>query len=280
MKLSIITINYNDSTGLSKTLDSVAFQSYFAQKSSVLDVEHIIVDGGSTDDSVKRIKDYELKIKKEDLGIQLHWSSEKDKGIYNAMNKGARLATGDYLLYLNGGDCFSDNQVLECLSQHTLDADIIIGRVNQVREGKILVRDYTVRGELTLFNHFLWGVPHQGVLMRRTIQLSYPYDEGYRISSDFGFFLHSIIVDNRSVQYLPLTISNYDLSGISSTNTQLLMKERLEIYNAYIPKRIRMDYDKIFPHYYEMMRLDWLLHHPFFYRVYRAWTTLGMKIMK
>lgn len=100
MKLSIITINYNNAAGLKKTLDSVAAQRIhpqpFLQKdgSDMYEIEHIIVDGGSTDGSVDVIRDYESCIVSRQLSISLKWVSEKDKGIYNAMNKGIEIALG------------------------------------------------------------------------------------------------------------------------------------------------------------------------------------------
>ena len=98
MKLSIITINFNDAKGLEKTIQSVINQTY-------KDFEYIVVDGASTDGSVDVIKKYSNKL--------THWVSEPDTGIYNAMNKGTRMASGEYCLYLNSGDFLADNDVLE-----------------------------------------------------------------------------------------------------------------------------------------------------------------------
>src|ERR1700741_3090435 len=97
-KISIITINYNDKTGLEKTISSVAGQSY-------ADYEFIVIDGGSTDGSVEVIKKHESKISE--------WVSENDSGIFNAQNKGANKATGNYLLFLNSGDVLADKDVLK-----------------------------------------------------------------------------------------------------------------------------------------------------------------------
>lgn len=273
MKLSIITINYNDSEGLRKTLKSVAEQSNPT-------VEHIIIDGGSMDESVNVIKDYESYIKHHQLSISLRWVSEKDKGIYNAMNKGVNMASGNYLLFLNSGDALADNHVLDTIDRAELVADVVIGRVNVVDNERVIAPDHTVNGEISLYNLFLRGIPHQGTIIRRTLQLANPYDEKYRINSDFKFFLQTIVLQNCSVQYLPLTISNYDHSGISSTNGELQMQERREIVEELIPRRILMNYDPVWLHYYEVNRVSWLLQHPLWYRIYRAWTTLGMKIIK
>ena len=97
MKYSIITINYNNRDGLEKTIQSVINQT-------CQDFEFIIIDGGSTDGSVDIIKKYNDRIN--------YWVSEPDKGIYNAMNKGILQAHGEYLNFMNSGDCFFDNEVL------------------------------------------------------------------------------------------------------------------------------------------------------------------------
>ena len=108
MILSIITINYNNAEGLRKTLASVASQTY-------AEIEHIIIDGGSTDNSVEVIREYEssLASRLSPLASRLKWISEKDAGIYNAMNKGIRMATGDYIQILNSGDILAAPDVTE-----------------------------------------------------------------------------------------------------------------------------------------------------------------------
>ena len=98
MKLSIITVNFNDAEGLERTIKSVISQTFH-------DYEFIIIDGGSTDDSVNVIKKYESHID--------YWVSEYDGGIYPGMNKGLRQAKGEYLNYMNGGDCYHSEDVLE-----------------------------------------------------------------------------------------------------------------------------------------------------------------------
>ena len=98
MILSIITINRNNSTGLEKTMRSVASQSF-------KDFEYIVIDGASTDKSVDVVKKYESGFS------HLKWVSEPDNGIYNAMNKGLRMATGDYIQILNSGDCLASENI-------------------------------------------------------------------------------------------------------------------------------------------------------------------------
>lgn len=263
-QISIITVNKDNASGLIKTVESVVSQTY-------TDYEWIVIDAASTDSSVSIIQQYESYLS--------FWISEPDDGIYNAMNKGVCMATGDYLLFLNAGDIFSDKNVVKSLLSVELLADIVIGRVNVVNDKEVIVPNHTVNGEISLFSLYLRGIPHQGTLIRRDLLLKNPYDEYYRINSDFKFFVETIILQNKSVQYIPLTIANYDALGISSVNQALQVKERKDIYEKLIPQRIRTDYDKVFPHYYEIIRIEWLLRHPLCYRIYRGFTTFCRKLL-
>ena len=109
-KYSIITINYNNAEGLRRTIKSVVSQTF-------VDYEYVIIDGGSTDGSVDVIKEYENKIS--------YWVSEKDGGIYNAMNKGVKVAHGEYLIFMNSGDIFYSDSVLSDVRHHIQDEDIL-----------------------------------------------------------------------------------------------------------------------------------------------------------
>src|SRR5574344_2490955 len=113
MKLSIITINYNNAEGLEKTIKSVINQTF-------TDYEYIIIDGGSTDGSTDIIKKYRENID--------YWVSESDKGIYKAMNKGITYTHGEYLNFMNSGDCFHSSTVLNEVARNFNNTDIIIGR--------------------------------------------------------------------------------------------------------------------------------------------------------
>lgn len=270
MLLSIITINYNNFDGLYQTIRSVR-----DQRRSKNDFEFIVVDGNSSDgsrDIIEKNKDIITK-----------FVCERDTGIYNAMNKGVKMAHGDYVLFLNSGDTLSDNSIAGKIIDVLTNSreEIIIGSVNTVKDGSICCIGHSVSGKITLFNLFLTGIPHQGVLTRRQLLLNNPFDERYRINSDFKFFLQTIIFQNCSVKYIPeLIIANYDMGGISSTDQELQIKERREIYEELVPERIREDYDKVFPHYYETVRISWLLKHPLFYKIYRIWCTIGRKLLR
>lgn len=273
MILSIITVNLNNADGLRGTLESVLSQK---DTTSVTQhsFEHIIVDGGSNDGSLDLIQDYINRV-----NYPVKWVSESDDGIYQAMNKGTKMANGDYLLFLNSGDTLADITILQSLFSIVLVGEVVIGRINIASNSRIVTQDFTIFGqEVSLFGLLLRGIPHQGTLILRELQIRFPYDESYKINSDFKFFLETVILNNCSIQYVPLTISNYDNDGLSTNNPELQLRERYDIFRSLVPSRVCKDYEKWIPHYYELIRVEWLLKHPFFYRVYRAWASFGRLI--
>lgn len=273
MKFSVITINRNNASGLEKTIRSVLQQSY-------KDFEYIIVDGASTDGSVDVIKENIASVSSVS-NPKVQWLGEPDSGIYNAMNKGIRMASGDYLLFLNSGDAFCNEHVLEDVLPTLNAVDIVVGRVNVVNSDGTIQRDVELKHkDITLFPLYLYGIPHQASFVRRVLFDGCMYDESLKINADWKFFLQTIIMQNASVQVIPLTIADYDGTGISSSNKELLLKEREQIFRKVVPERIASDYLKVFPHYYEVYRIEWLLRHRFFYKVYRLTVSLGMKLMK
>ena len=297
MKLSIITINYNNAEGLRKTLASVATQTY-------LDIEHIIVDGGSTDGSVDVIKEYVRNVERmnelKSERIHVVWSSEPDKGIYNAMNKGIEIAIGkrvvnalnrselvedknkelsDYLYFLNSGDALASDSVLERMTATLDGSDFIVGRVNSWLNGvSIGLSPLHTEKDYTMYNMFLNGINHQSVLIRRELQEQQSYDTKLKICGDWKFFVQSIVVNNATIKNVDIVFADFDRSGVSS-NGKALIQERLAILKDVLPPRIAEDYLKVLPNYYEVIRITWLIEHPFFYRIYRAWTTFGRKLL-
>ena len=297
MKLSIITINYNNAEGLRKTLASVATQTY-------LDIEHIIVDGGSTDGSVDVIKEYVRNVERmnELMSERIHvvWSSEPDKGIYNAMNKGIEIAIGkrvvnalnrselvedknkelsDYFYFLNSGDALASDSVLERMTATLDGSDFIVGRVNSWLNGvSIGLSPLHTEKDYTMYNMFLNGINHQSVLIRRELQEQQSYDTKLKICGDWKFFVQSIVVNNATIKNVDIVFADFDRSGVSS-NGKALIQERLAILKDVLPPRIAEDYLKVLPNYYEVIRITWLIEHPFFYRIYRAWTTFGRKLL-
>lgn len=221
MKLSIITVNYNDAIGLERTIRSVTSQTF-------RDYEFIIIDGGSTDNSVDVIKKYEEHID--------YWVSEHDGGIYSGMNKGLRQAKGEYLNFMNGGDCYFSSNVLEQIFSLGVETDIITGthigspHPNVGKDG------------VTLYNLYTGAVDHQASFIKREIALKHPYDEKYKIVSDWKFFIEALILDNCSFYYTDTIVVDVDMSGISNTNIDLNNRERESVLHELFPERVIADY--------------------------------------
>ena len=212
MKLSVITITYNDKNGLQHTLDSVAMQYYCGEY-----VEHIIIDGGSLDGSVNIIQNYVRRVHDDKLKISVHWISEPDKGIYNAMNKGILMAKGEYCLFLNGGDWLYDSYVLQKVMEIHMSADIICG--NAIFEAsKYAPREIvTPPDSLKASDLLLHYLPHQAAFIRRDLFTQiHLYDESYKIISDWLFFAEAIINNDCSYQHIPIIVSHCESEGISN----------------------------------------------------------------
>lgn len=254
---------------MEQTIKSVLGQTF-------TDFEYIIVDGASTDGSVDVINKLEPE-----FTIPVTWISEPDKGIYNAMNKGTRMASGKYLLFLNSGDSFVSNETLICLSNQLGKSDILIGRENITDKGVVInTTPLLQEKDLSLYNLYLKGIPHQASFIRRQLLLDNPYDETLRINSDWKFFIQAIVFQNVSVNLNSTIIANYDNNGLSSSHIDELRSERDMILKQIMPDRIYCDYSAIFPHYYEVIRIQWLLKHNFFYKIYRIISSIGIKICK
>lgn len=223
MKLSIITINWNNREGLEKTLRSVANQT-------CQDFEYIVVDGGSTDGSAELLSNPEFRITK--------WVSEKDSGIYNAMNKGVRMATGEYLLFLNSGDNLHDDKVIAEIFPSLHDDDLITGKMLYSGKG----RYFQAEAPLTLLYFYQSSLPHDATFIRRCLLLETPYDESLRIVSDWKFFVQTIVMQGRSCRIVDNVISEFDTHGISATNRDLCQQERDKALRELFPPQVLTDY--------------------------------------
>lgn len=233
-KLSVITINKNNSKGLIKTIKSVTSQSF-------KEFQYIIIDGASTDNSLQIIKDFS------NADIQnLIWLSEPDQGIYEAMNKGIQRAYGDYLLFLNSGDFFVNCDVLRDLFSHEHAADFLIGRCNISKNGRVI--HTTTPPEVMTFGYlYHTGIPHQATFIKRELfQLFGLYDLNYKYNADIAFFFKTIVFGNRSSESLSIIVSDYDANGLSEqlSKTDLFQKELQEIYSDSRLKLFVPDYDQ------------------------------------
>lgn len=212
MKLSIITVNLNNKSGLQKTIDSVISQTY-------KDFEWIIIDGGSTDGSKELIKKYSQYI--------TYWVSEPDKGIYNAMNKGIVKAKGEYLLFLNSGDYLINTNIIEQAFPFMNNADFVYGSLQLVnRDGDIKIWDIPIDSVTGEF--FLNGtMPHPATFIKKEKLLQYGgYDESYKIAADWKFFMDAILFGNSSLKKMPFVVSVFSEDGISSTQLTQVKSER------------------------------------------------------
>ena len=212
MKLSIITINFNNAAGLKKTLDSVVVQT-------CTDFEHIIVDGASSDGSLAIIREYEQSLASNlsPLTSNLKWISEPDTGIYNAMNKGVRMANGEYTLMLNSGDYLVDENVIEKIILYLDGTDIIQGNtIEEYPNKKLRNRGYG-KSNVDFFDVMKGYFLHQASFCRRDLFDRYGmFDESYRIIGDTKFFMTSLGINNASFKYVDVDVANYDTTGISA----------------------------------------------------------------
>ncbi len=213
--ISVITINYNNATGLRKTLDSVCSQS-------LPGFEYIVIDGGSTDGSVDVIERYADKI--------TYSVSEKDKGIYNAMNKGIARATGEYILFINSGDFLLGTDALAKAVPHLTGEDIVYFDLHLRWPDKDYV--WQLPDKLS-FNHFVQSsLPHPASFIRKSLFDKYgPYEEQYKICSDWKFFMDVICKHNATYKHVGEVISEFSMDGISSDSKQAenMSRERAAI---------------------------------------------------
>ncbi len=229
-KLSIITINYNDSAGLQKTLDSIALQTF-------TEYESIVIDGGSNDESISVIKSFI------NSGIKSYkWISEPDNGIYNAMNKGIQKANGEYCFFLNSGDYLINTTVLERVFSFKPTCDVVYGNLVVHFKGKF---EGISKGKdtLTLLDLYSSVIKHQASFIKRELfdRFGY-YDESLKIVADWAFFLKAIGFNNATFQYINIDIACFDNNGFSNNNPELCKAERRKVLDEYMPAMMQSDY--------------------------------------
>ncbi len=272
MKLSIITINKNNASGLRRTIESVVNQTF-------PDIEYIIIDGASLDGSLDVIKEYKDKI--------TWWSSEPDFGIYNAMNKGIKKATGDYCQFLNSGDWLIDKNSTKKMMQEKSDYSIIYGnKIKVFSNGKKLYNKEIITDSFMTF--YKGTINHASAYIKRTLFEKYGlYDENLKIVSDWKFYLVTIGLNNESVLYKDVDLVYFKMNGISNNNMELLWKERKCVLNQLVPVNILNDYDKYANNINQLNRLNrYLLTRKIVWFIERLlfklekWCLIGRKIIK
>lgn len=205
IKISVVTVCYNVEDVLEETMISVLNQSY-------KNIEYIIVDGNSNDNTVPIIKKYA-----NDYPIK--YVSEKDSGIYNAMNKGVRMSTGNYVIFINAGDRFYNYNVIKKVVKqiNITKANAYYANVKYEYVNRSLLRkneDYNIK-------KLLEGVMpcHQSIFAKRKLLLESPFDESFKICADFDWFA-KIYKKNKfsskKIKYLDILVSTVEMGGIST----------------------------------------------------------------
>ena len=286
MTLTIITINRNNAAGLRKTIESVVNQTH-------ANFEYIVIDGASTDESVNIIEEYAHKID--------YWISETDKGIYNAMNKGIRMAKGEYIHFLNSGDWLVDEFVVERMlkelsgfglgvlskelelnsselevlskelgvkSPEIVEAtpiDIFVGNKITVRpDGKVRYGRNDKR-PVTALTFYRGTIEHTSAYIRRAMFDEVGmYDETLRIVSDWKWYFDAVLNHNAKVAFTDIYVSYFDNTGISSTNLSLDKAERRQILEQMLPQAVLADYDR---YHFAIDQHERLRRYPLLYKL-------------
>lgn len=224
-KISIITITYNAERFLPKTIDSILAQTCH-------DFEYIIVDGKSKDATVEIIQNYENRIQNSEHPFPVRWVSEPDKGLYDAMNKGMRMATGDFVWFMNAGDkVYDENTVTNILENLKADpdADVIYGQSLIIdEEDRPLGERHKIAPKVLTRKSLLNGlvVCHQSILARKSIAPE--YDLTYRISADYDWTC-KVLSKSKKNLYIDNYLSRFMTAGVSTTQRKKALKERFRI---------------------------------------------------
>ena len=211
MKISVITATYNSSATLRDTIESVLRQTYS-------NIEYIIIDGASTDSTMDIVNQYEPQ-----FGGRMRYISEPDNGIYNAMNKGIAMATGDIIGILNSDDFYTANDILEQVAAsftEAPDTDAVYGDIHFVKDSDLTrcVRYYTSKHFRRWQMRFGFMPAHPSFYCRREIYRQYGvFDDSFRIAADFELLLRFVFVHRIKTTYLPLDFVTMRTGGISTS---------------------------------------------------------------
>lgn len=210
MKFSIITATWNSVATLRDTLESVLRQTY-------PDVEHIVVDGGSTDGTMELVREYEPR-----YNGRLRYVSEPDRGIYDAMNKGIGMATGDVVGLLNSDDFYTSDRVLERVAEvmERKKVDAVYGDVHYVRDGRLerCVRYYSSKPFRRGWMRLGFMPAHPSFYCRREVYMKYGgFDISYRVAADFENLLRLLLVHRIATRYIPMDFVTMRTGGASSS---------------------------------------------------------------
>lgn len=218
MKISIITITYNSAQTLRRALESVQKQTYS-------DIEHVLVDGASTDGTRAMIEAYAVS------HTNVRWVSEKDDGIYNAINKGIKMATGDVIGFLHSDDVLYNAETIAHIAEafETAKADVVYGDLQYCKGDKVVRR-----WKSNEFNpralKYGWMPPHPTMYVRREVYEQVgEYDEWFRISADYDMILR-IFIAGYKTRYVPEVLVCMETGGASNRDTKARLSKTQEDY--------------------------------------------------
>lgn len=203
-KVTVVTVCFNVKEALLLTANNVFQQDYPS-------LEYIIVDGASTDGTVEALQNMGEKLNK--------WVSEPDKGIYDAMNKAVSMATGEWVIFLNAGDTFAENNVLKHIFEVPRQADVIYGDV---------VKGNFVKQAEPPHNAHRMYFCHQSCLTRKACLQDFPFDINHKMSADFKFFKQMWKARKQFLQ-LPFAIANFDTTGVSNTSRSKGLMDNIKV---------------------------------------------------
>jgi glycosyltransferase involved in cell wall biosynthesis len=242
-RVSIITVVRNDATGLERTMNSVAAQDF-------ADREYIIVDGASSDGTVEVIRRRAAEVTR--------WISQPDTGIYQAMNKGVRLATGEYICFMNAGDRFASTDTLAAMLVPRPRTELLWGDcIVESSHGEDYDEARNVLGRL----HLQMTVSHQSLFVRRKVLAARPFDETLRLAADYDFLCERLLA-GADWEYRPVPVSRIRETGATARLFVTAIREKRRIAGLRFPSRRH----RIWAHYVALegyMRLKRLLRrHP------------------
>lgn len=226
--ISVITICYNAKQSIEETILSVINQDSLCY-------EYIVVDGNSTDGTLDIIKTYSNSISK--------WISEPDTGIYNAMNKAVKIASGRYCLFMNAGDYMANNSVLKWVTPYLRDNAIYVGGCVTTKNGTLDDWYYSPQNP-TLELFYSGSLQHQASFIPVELLREIPYDESLRMVSDWKFWISCIVLRNYSYFSIPVTICIFNMDGMTYKQKDIGRKERQIVLDELFPRRIIEDYEK------------------------------------
>lgn len=204
MIVTIITVCRNHAKELERTIRSVESQTWQEK-------EYLVIDGASTDDTLDVIKAHEASITR--------WVSEPDQGIYDAMNKGVKMAQGEWVIFMNAGDTFAGDDTLQRVFGNPLDADVIYG---DVIKGELVKKAEAPRNAHRMF------YCHQSAFVRTSCLREYPFDIRHKMSADFKQ-VKQLFLSGKRFRQLDFPVANFDTQGVSNRNRSAGLYDNIQV---------------------------------------------------